>query len=396
MMPPSPFAFLHTPPIPHPSIITPPHTIAEIGTAHNGSLSRAIELVDAAAEAGADIVKIQVVFAREILPPQVGLIDLQSGPVDIFQHFLKLEKTADFFQAIAERTKKKKIGFLGSAFGPASIKILKEIGVQAWKIASPELNHEELLEELARTGQPIIMSTGVSLHSDIQRSLKHIHSTNPSEPGKNQPQKNPVTLLHCITCYPAPEEESNLRLIPHLAHTFNCPIGLSDHSVHPTLIPSLAAAMGATVIEKHIRLEKKTDNLDDPVSLSPADFTSMVKTLKNLKGQSPPDVIAKLRRIYSPSRIEAALGSGIKTLAPSETPIYGRTNRSLHAAGPLKAGTVITSKNTAILRTEKKLCPGLPPHQRRQAYGRRLIRNIAPGNGINWTDLEGPPPTPAT
>lgn len=370
-----------------------PIVIAEVGTAHGGDLSRGLELIDAAVDSGADIAKVQVVFAEEILPPEAGLVPLPGGDTPLYDVFKKLERPVEFYAALAERADSRGIGFLASPFGEKSVRLLEEIGVEAWKVASPELNHEPLLIRLAQTGLPLILSTGVSRMKDIQRALKVIKST----PGPSAPSP-PITILHCLTSYPAPEKEANLRTIPTLAAAFNHPTGLSDHSLDPVLIPALASALGAVLIEKHITLSKEAGGLDDPVALTPAAFAEMTASVKQFAlpgstaaGKSAAHlaaVVDELAGEYGQERVEACLGDGVKRLAPSEEAHYRRTNRSIHAIGPLKAGTLITENNTAILRTEKVLQPGLEPRFRNEVYGSRLIRDVASGDGVTWEDLD--------
>ena len=157
-----------------------PIIVAETGTAHGGDLARGLDLIDAAADAGADIAKVQVVFADEILPPEAGLVPLPGGDTPLYEVFRKLERPLEFYAALAERAAARGIGFLASPFGEKSVRILEEIGVGAWKVASPELNHEPLLEQLARTGLPIILSTGVSKSKDIERALEVVADASPT------------------------------------------------------------------------------------------------------------------------------------------------------------------------------------------------------------------------
>jgi sialic acid synthase SpsE len=234
-----------------------PIIIAEIGTAHAGDLKRGLELIDAAADAGADIVKTQVVFAREILPPEAGLVPLPGGPTPLYEVFRSLEQPPEFYAALAQRAEERGIGFLASPFGEKSVALLEDIGVKAWKIASPELNHEPLLERVAGTGLPLILSTGVSVPEDIRRALDVVDAAQrragekkADGPSGESTSRAPVILLHCLTNYPAPENEANLRLIPTLTEAYRRPVGLSDHSLDPVLIPSLAAALGGGVDRK--------------------------------------------------------------------------------------------------------------------------------------------------
>jgi len=369
-----------------------PIVVAEMGTSHRGDLGRGFELIDAAAEAGADVAKFQVIFADEILPPEAGIVRLLGGEVALFEVFNSLERPVEFYAALKERALCRGLEFLASPFGSKSFKLLREIGVSAWKIASPELNHEDLLEMLARTAKPLILSTGVSRIEDIRRALEIVEGASPMK------TRQPAALLHCLTSYPAPENQANLRTIRTLRESFGRPVGISDHSKHAVLIPALASALGAIIIEKHITLSHDAGGLDDPVALEPEDFARMCAAVNH---HAPPwnqgagaleahlaATIEELSDEYGRKRVEEPLGDGIKRLAPSEIANYRRSNRSLHAIGTLPAGTLISEKNSAILRTEHNLRPGIEPRERHLAYGRRLIRAIPPGEGIRWKDLE--------
>ena len=398
-----------------------PIVVAEIGSAHGGDLERGLDLVDASADAGADIAKLQVVFASEILPPEAGLVPLPGGNTPLYDVFRGLERPVDFYAALAERAEHRDMGFLASPFGEQSVRLLEEIGVQAWKVASPELNHEPLLAELSQTGLPIILSTGISTDGDIRRAVRLIAEMGGTSPRRDSDMAAsgyPLLLLHCVTSYPAPENEANLLLIPALAATYGLPTGLSDHSLDPVLLPALAASLGAVLIEKHITLNRNAGALDDPIALSPEDFARMTKAIrrhalppsagnninrdeeKSQTGMSesgrPPNsahlenVISLLSSQYNPERLNSCLGDGIKRLAASELPNYHSTKRSLHAVGALPAGTRLTPKNTAILRTEKLLRVGIEPRYRSQVYGKKLIRDVFAGDGITREDIPSP------
>jgi sialic acid synthase SpsE len=300
----------------HPCLI-----VAEAGSAHRGEVSRAFELIDAAGKAGADCVKFQVIFADEIVHPRTGSIELPGGRTPIYQRFRELERDSSFYARLKEYTEKRGLLFLCSAFGLRSARLLRDLGVRAVKVASPELNHFSLLRELAGYDLPLIVSTGVSTLSDIERALIAASAN--------------TVLLHCITAYPAPEEEYNLRLIPNLRAIFGLPVGVSDHSRDPLLVPALAVSVGACVIEKHLAL----------------------------------------------------LGDGIKRLAASERKYYLTTNRSLHAVDEIQAGQTIRAEDVSILRTESNLRPGLGPEYMELVVGRRAQRTIPAGEGITWEDV---------
>ncbi|MFP4430821.1 MAG: N-acetylneuraminate synthase family protein, partial [Spirochaetaceae bacterium] len=230
--------------------------IAEVGTAHRGDRSRALDLVDAAADAGADCVKTQIVYADEIVHRKTGLVELPGGAVPLWERFRELEAEPQLFADMAEGCRRRGITFLASCFGPRSLKELIALGAEAVKIASPELNHLPLLEAVRDAGLDVFFSTGVSTLGDIETAL-----------GAVAPQ--PAAILHCVTAYPAPPEEYNLRLVGALASIFGHPVGVSDHSLDPILIPTVAAALGAVCLEKHFTLERSGGGLDDPIALEP-------------------------------------------------------------------------------------------------------------------------------
>lgn len=350
------------------------YIIAEIGTSHGGDLKKAKNLIDASKEAGADCAKFQVVIADEIIHPNTGLVKLPGGDTPLYDVFKSLEQPAEFYRKLKSYTESIGLEFLASPFGITSSRILKEIGSKKYKVASPELNHLPMLKELKSYNSPLIISTGVSKLEDIERAL-------------GITGKEDITLLHCITSYPAPEEDYNLKLIPNLKNILGIEVGLSDHSLDPVLVPSISVLLGARVIEKHICLSNDTDGLDDPVALNPENFKIMCRSIRKYEKMKQTDGFRELKLIYGNSRIEKILGTGIKKLADSEKLNYGRTNRSLHALTGLKKGTVITEENTSILRTEKVLKPGVPPHIAEEIYGKKLTKDIPPGEGITLKDI---------
>jgi sialic acid synthase SpsE len=350
-----------------------PLTIAEIGTSHGGDVAKALELVDAAAEAGAECAKFQCVFADEIVHPNTGSVPLPGGPVRIYDRFKALELGPDFYAAVKERTEAKGLLFLCTPFGLKSARLLRRLGVMAMKVASPELNHLPLIDELASYALPTLVSSGVSTLADMERSLGRLVC--------------PVLLLHCVTAYPAPAEEYNLRLLRGLSVVFGRPTGVSDHSTDPILVPSLAIASGAIAVEKHICLSRADSGLDDPIALPPADFARMVKAVRQAAELPAQATIAGLSESYGAETVEAVLGDGIKRLAPSEAANYSRTNRSVHALKAIAEGEVFSAENLALLRTEKILRPGLDPGLLPSIIGRLARRAIPSGEGIEWEDV---------
>jgi len=361
------------------SIFSPqnPLIIAELGTSHNGSTEKAKELINAAAQAGAGCIKVQMVFADEILSPNTGEVPLPGGKIRLYDRFKDLELEKEFYEEIKKYTESKGILFLCTPFGLKSASILRQLQPKMVKIASPELNFTSLLEEIAGWGLPVLLSSGVSRLSDIETAVEIF---------KNK--KNcPICLLHCVTSYPAPETDYNLSVLPNLAAIFGVPAGVSDHSSDPELVPALSIAMGAAVIEKHFCLSKNDPGLDDPIALPPEDFSKMTRAIKRAAETSEDETIAYYSRERGEELVRQILGSGVKELAPSEKANYRLTNRSIHALKDIQKGEIIKKGDYACLRTEKILRPGLEPIWEKNIEGRTAKNFIPSGEGIRFEDI---------
>jgi sialic acid synthase SpsE len=348
--------------------------IAELGTSHQGDLAAARRLIDAAVAAGADCIKFQLVYAAEILHPRSGEVDLPTGRIALYERFASMERDSAFYRALKQHTEAAGALFLCTPFGIRSARELRSLGVRALKIASPELNHLPLLREVSGFGLPLFLSSGVSTLADIERAL--------SITGRAA-----SVLLHCITAYPAPEEEYNLRLLEGLRCLLGVEVGLSDHSLDAILVPVAAVLCGAVMVEKHFTLSREGSGLDDPIALEPGDFGRMVRAIRDAEASGPGRTRKRLERSYGVARVKAVLGSGIKDLAPSERRNYGRTNRSIHAMREIPEGVFIREADVALLRTEKVLRPGIPPEYLSLAIGARARRLIPDGEGVEWADI---------
>jgi len=350
------------------------YVIAEIGTGHLGDRSKARELIRAAADAGAHCAKFQVVFADEIIHPLTGELNLPGGRVRLYDKFKEVEQDEDFYRFCKEETEAAGMTFLASPFGLRSAQILENLESLWFKVASPELNHFPLLERLRSFGKPVVLSSGVSRLEDIERAVEVFEGV-------------PVGLLHCITSYPAPPEEYNLRVLRPLSVLFGCPVGVSDHSMDPELVPVIGAAAGSAMVEKHFCLSRLDPGLDDPIALDPQLFRQMTRALAEIDAVPEAERDHAVRERYGGARVEAVLGTGRKRLAPSERANYERTNRSLHAVNALDAGHRLTADDIAILRTEKVLRPGLAPRFLSIVMGKTLKRAVPAGEGLTWDDL---------
>ncbi|MDR0411998.1 MAG: N-acetylneuraminate synthase family protein [Treponema sp.] len=355
-----------------------PLIIAELGTGHNADKVKGAELIDAAAESGAECIKFQLVYAEEILHPNTGETLLPGGRIRLFDRFKQLETTPDFFMEMKELVEKKGLLFLCTPFGIRSARELRNLNPSIIKIASPELNYTALVKETASYHLPVLLSSGVSKLGDIEAALALFPSASL--------QKGEICLLHCVTAYPAPETDYNLRVLQSLSAVFGTPVGVSDHSLDPSLVPCLAVAMGAAAVEKHFCLSRADKGLDDPIALEPQAFSKMVRDVKSVSAIQD-DAIDALVRERGRSLVEKVLGDGVKRLAPSEAANYERTNRSLHALRDIQDGEVITPDMIAVLRTEKVLRPGLPPSFETMVMGRKARSFIPAGQGVRWEDV---------
>jgi sialic acid synthase SpsE len=353
---------------------TPCFIVAELGTGFTEDLQYARRLVEAAKQAEADCVKVQIVFADEIVHPLSGKITLPSGKIALYDHFKMCERELDYYIRVREYAEQCGLVFSCSVFGEKSVKIAEKLDVKMIKIASPELNHYPLLRAIARLKRPVILSTGVSTLADMEKALAIITQN--------------AAFLHCVTSYPAPENEYNLKVLPSLKALFGVPVGVSDHTLDPELVPSVAVVCGAKIVEKHFTLRKQGKALDDPIALDKVEFKRMVRAMR--KVESMPQDVARLyvNRVYGRDRVKAVLGDGIKKLAASEKENFYTTRRSILTLTDIQKGELFSEHNTAILRSEKNLAPGLSPEFLPVIYGRKARRRIEAGKGIVWKDIE--------
>jgi sialic acid synthase SpsE len=196
-----------------------------------------------------------------------------------------------------------------------------------------------------------------------------------------------AVLLHCITAYPAPESQYNLRLLASLRSVFGRPVGVSDHSLDPLLVPALSVAVGGCLVEKHLTLVRAGGGLDDPIALEPPVFAEMVRGIRELERAGPEQALAALEGRYGRERVREILGDGVKRLAPAEVPFYTTSRRSLHALSEIEAGERITPERLCIVRSERNLRPGLGPEYLEAISGAVASRRIHAGEGIGWEDL---------
>ena len=348
--------------------------IAEAGSNHDGKLAQAKELIDVAAEAGANAVKFQVFRACRLYPEGVGVVQTPAGPLDLYAFLKAHEVPRKWLRPLTEYAEVRGLLFLASVFDEEAADWVDEVRVGAHKIASPELTHLPLLAHVARKGKPVILSTGLSRLGDIEEAVGTIQ-----QQGNQQ-----IALLHCVSAYPAPPEECNLRVIETLRRAFQLPVGFSDHTTDPTLAPRIAVAAGASLLEKHFTLSRTLPGPDHPFALEPLELAEMSRAIREVDAMSEAQRVRWLETVPDGERL---LGVPAKTVTPAEAEIATCDRRSILASRAIAPGERLTETNTCILRSERNLTPGLHPRFWSTIIGRRAVKPVGPGEGIRWEHL---------
>jgi N-acetylneuraminate synthase len=330
----------------------PVYIVAELSANHNQSFERAVQIVRAAKEGGADAIKLQTYTPdtitlcsdRETFRIQGGTLwdgrtlhDLYADASTPWEWHPKLQKVAT----------EAGLDFFSSPFDSSAVDFLETLNVPAYKIASPEIVDLPLIEKAARTGKPLIISTGMASREEIQEALETACRHGARE----------IALLKCTSAYPAPAEEMNLRTIPELVKIFGVPAGLSDHTVG-IAAPVAAVALGACIVEKHLTLSRSDPGPDSAFSLEPHEFRAMVDAIR----------VA-----------EKALGSVQIGPVAREQPSRA-FRRSLFVVENMKQGEIFTSQNLRSIRPAN----GLHTRHLQQIIGKRCTRDVERGTPLAW------------
>ena len=317
--------------------------IAEAGVNHNGDINLARQLVDKAKEADADIIKFQTFKLDSIVSKFAEMADYQKDNIGIVESQKEMLKKITLpYEAFLELYKycnKKEIQFLSTPFDIGSIHFLNDM-VPFWKIPSGEVTNYPYLVEIAKTGKPVIMSTGMCELQEIDEAIKVLKTNGTSD----------ITLLHCNTQYPTPYKDVNLRAMETLRNRYKVKVGYSDHT-KGIEVPIAAVALGAEVIEKHFTLDKKLPGPDHKASLEPNELAAMVSSIRN---------------------IEETLGSPIKIVSDSERENIAIARKSIVAAKNIKKGEVLTIDNL----TTKRPGTGISPMRWNDVLGSKAIRDF--------------------
>lgn len=321
--------------------------IAEAGVNHNGDAELAHRLVEVAAEAGADAVKFQT-FDPDVLvsrdAPKAEYQVANTGEEESQLEMLRrLVLPAETFESLARYAAERGILFLSTPFDAGSADLLERLGVQAFKVPSGEVTNHPLIAHLARKGKPLLLSTGMSTLAEVGEAVEVVRAHG----------SPPLALLHCVSEYPAPAAECNLRAMEAMRKAFGVPTGWSDHT-EGLPVSIAAAAMGASVLEKHFTLDRTLPGPDHAASLEPGELVELVASVR---------------------AVEAARGDGVKRPMPSEAANARLVRRSLHAARELPSGHTLSSEDVVALRPGT----GISPDALESVVGRRLRMPVGSG-----------------
>ena len=319
------------------------YIIAEAGVNHNGSFELACRLADAAKEAGADCVKYQTFKSENLVSKDAQKAEYQkktTGDSSQQDMLKKLELSYDSFVRLKEYCNKIGICFLSTPFDFESIDFLKSLDMPFWKIPSGEVTNYPYLVALAKTGKPVVMSTGMCEMNEISDAIKVLKDNGTKD----------IKLLHCNTEYPTPFEDVNLTAMKTMREAFGVEVGYSDHT-KGIEVPIAAVALGATIIEKHFTLDRNMEGPDHKASLEPQELKQMVCSIRN---------------------IEKAIGTGDKTPSASEKKNITIARKSIVAKKEIKAGEVFTVENITV----KRPGTGISPMRWNEVLGTKAVRDF--------------------
>jgi N,N'-diacetyllegionaminate synthase len=344
--------------------------IAEAGVNHNGDVEIAKKLIDAAKEAGADAVKFQTFVAKKLVTMDTPKARYQRGNSDIsgtqFEMLEKLQLSPSDMKKLFDYSREKNITFMSTPFDEESADLLDALGVDIFKIGSGELTNRQLIQHIAEKRKTIILSTGMSYLGEIEKAIQWIRERSSlkmiKKSSHEELSKYPLVLLHCVSSYPCPYEEVNLKAIETLRMAFGIPVGYSDHTLG-TEASIAAVALGAAVIEKHMTLDRNMEGPDHKASLEPIAFAGLVKNIRN---------------------VESSMGDGIKKPAECEKDIMRVARRSLVAKRKISKNRVITADDIDI----KRPGTGIQAEFKDIIVGMKAKTDIDADSLIQWKDLK--------
>lgn len=333
--------------------------IAEAGVNHNGDITIAKKLIDAAANAEVDYVKFQTFKAETIVSPTAKKATYQTknsndGNDSQFQMLKKLELSHEDHLILIEYCNQKNIKFFSTAFDVDGVHYLDTLGLDRFKIPSGEMTNFPYLRAIAQKNKPIILSTGMGALGEIEEALAVLL--------QHGAKKENITILHCNTEYPTPMEDVNLMAMITIGQAFGVKIGYSDHTLGIE-VPIAATALGATVIEKHFTLDRNLPGPDHKASLEPEELKSMVIAIRNIE--------------------KAIGGNGRKEPSPSEYKNKDIARKSIHLKRNIKAGELLTESDIIALRPGD----GISAMQWNKVIGKTMNVDKLENEKLTWSDL---------
>lgn len=328
--------------------------IGEVAQTHDGSLGLAHSFIDAIANAGADAVKFQThIAAAESTPSEPWRVKFSRQDSSRFAYWKRMEFTEEQWSGLKAHAEERGLLFLSSPFSHEAVDLLTRLGMAAWKVASGEVTNLGLLEAMASTGRPIMLSSGMSRFDELDRAVDLVRQ-----------RGNALAVMQCTSAYPCPPEKVGLNLLDEYRQRFKCPVGLSDHS--GTIFPGLAAAtLGCDVLEIHITLSREMFGPDVPSSITTTELRQLVDGVR---------FIEKMRASSVDKDAAATQLSDVRNLF----------NKSVVARKALAAGTVLTAEHLSV----KKPGTGIPAARLNEVIGRRLRRNVEADTLLADGDLE--------
>lgn len=313
--------------------------IAEAGVNHNGDLRLAREMVKAAKKAGADYVKFQTARPELVISSFAPKAEYQKSTTGEAESQLEMCKAIHLpledYAGLKSLCEEEGIGFMSTPFDLVSIDLLASLGQDWMKVPSGEITNLHYLRKIAKAGQPVILSTGMSTMEEIEDAVMILTGSHPDYPSESSLTKDDIIVLHCTTEYPCPYPDVNLRAMLAIRDRLGVRVGYSDHT-RGLEVSLAAAALGAEVIEKHFTLSRLLPGPDHKASLEPDELASLVEQVRH---------------------IEAAMGSGDKHPAPSELPNITVARKSIVAARPIKKGETFTQENITVKRPGNGISP---------------------------------------
>ena len=328
--------------------------IAEAGVNHNGDMRLARKLIEAAADAGADYVKFQTFVASELLTSDAPKAEYQqeTTSTDESQREMieRLELSESDHHELIAHCQNCGIKFFSTAFNPTSIRLLRELDLDFFKIPSGEINNVPYLREIGRLNRPVIMSTGMATLAEIEFAIGTLADAGTA--------RERITVLHCNTEYPTPMQDVNLLAMNTIRDAFKIDVGYSDHTVGIE-IPVAAVALGATVIEKHFTLDRTLPGPDHAASLEPDELAAMVSSIRN---------------------IEVAMGDGVKRPSASELANMTSARKRIVASVKIKKGETYCPSNITTKRSESGISAGAWDF----VIGKIANRDFLPDEAVEW------------